>query len=313
MKLATMMVDQFKKKQLPVLSVCLLSGIMVSCATVDKNESNIVDAQPASVEQQAAQPTGEQDTSDRKKSMNADSLMSTLSAPVQEPNSKSEAMSTAEPMAEKKKQAVTKVQSGAKVKSDVSTQVKKGIAESTDKEKVIETENAAQAKADKVMTAAVKTVKKKVTGPAKPLNISHADLPSSYDIWTLRQGDTPLTQGLVISTPTWEMGKEGYMSQIWLTLMEGQIHINSSSDIAIESGRLGISIDGGKLIPFTRIAENNIGIVDGKWLDKLATSSTLDIYLGFFPGKQPTSNTFKSNTSLENLDRVVATYRKLLK
>lgn len=148
---------------------------------------------------------------------------------------------------------------------------------------------------------------------AKPFSVTAKQLPFSYDIWTIRKGNTPLTQGLVIVTPTWEMGKEGYMSQIWLTLMEDKIHINSSSDIETAIKGLGIRIDGGDLIPFTTVAETNIGVIEGKWLDRLAKAGKIDIYLGFFPGKKPMSDTFKSDLSLSNLDRVVATYRLLNK
>lgn len=154
-------------------------------------------------------------------------------------------------------------------------------------------------------------VKKTVKGAAKPLAISKNDLPATYDIWVLKQGETVHTEGLVISTPTWEMGKEGYMSQIWLTLKEDALHVNSSSDIATKVKGLGVSIDGGELIPFTKVLENKIAVVEGDWLDTLANAQKLDIYLGFFPGKKPRSDRFKSDTSLDNLDRVVATYRKL--
>lgn len=146
---------------------------------------------------------------------------------------------------------------------------------------------------------------------AKPFNVSAKKLPFTYDVWTIRQGNTPLTKGLVIMTPTWEMGKEGYMSQIWFTLMEDKIHVNSSSDIEPESKGMGIRIDGGDLIPFTSIAENNIGVISGKWLDQLAAANKVDVYLGFFPGKKPTSDTFTSDLSLNNLARMVATYRML--
>ena len=146
---------------------------------------------------------------------------------------------------------------------------------------------------------------------AKPFNVSASKLPFTYDIWTIRKGNTPLTQGLVIATPTWEMGKEGYTSQIWLTMMEDKIHVNSSSDIEPASKGLGIRIDGGDLIPFSSIEDNNIGVIDGKWLDKLAIANKIDIYLGFFPGKKPTSDNFKSDLSLSNLARMVATYRAL--
>jgi hypothetical protein len=146
---------------------------------------------------------------------------------------------------------------------------------------------------------------------AKPFSVTAKQLPFSYDLWTIRKGNTPLTQGLVIVTPTWEIGKEGYMSQIWITLMEDKIHINSSSDIETASKGLGIRIDGGDLIPFNSIAETNIGVVEGRWLDRLSRAEKIEIYLGFFPGKKPTSETFKSDLSLNNLDRVVATYRVL--
>lgn len=154
-------------------------------------------------------------------------------------------------------------------------------------------------------------VEKGSSSSTKPFNVSVNKLPFTYDIWTIRDGDNHLTKGLVIVTPTWEMGKQGYMSQIWFTMMEDAIHVNSSSDIEPASKGLGIRIDGGDLIPFTSIAEKNVGIISGKWLDRLAAANKIDVYLGFFPGKKPTSDTFVSDLSLNNLSRMVSTYRML--
>lgn len=239
-------------------------------------------------------------------------LMKTLKAPL------------VEPPAEQKKVVQSKV-----------VQVEKKIEKVP--EKVMATEAAVKAEAAKVEAAKVEAAVEpkvetivavpapapKVQAPivvetekvsmvnAKPFNVSVGKLPFSYDIWTIKKGNTPLTNGLVIMTPTWEMGKESYMSQIWFTFMEDKIHVNSSSDIETASKGLGIRIDGGDLIPFTEIAENNIGVISGKWLDRLAAANKVDVYLGFFPDKKPTSDTFTSDLSLDNLARIVATYRFL--
>lgn len=253
-------------------------------------------------------------------------LMKTLKAPVVAPpedvvKPKPKPVQVAAEAAETKQALAKKAEAAsieAQKQADLAKAAMVAAAEAEAKAKAAAEQAAAEkAAAEKVavnpvvQTASVAKAEKVSAMDAKPFNISAKKLPFNYDIWTIRQGNTPLTKGLVIATPTWEMGKEGYMSQIWLTMMEDRIHVNSSSDIETASKGLGIRIDGGDLIPFTSIAENNIGVIDGKWLDQLASANKIDIYLGFFPGKKPTSETFKSDLSLDNLARIVATYRML--
>jgi len=292
MKLANMTVNQFKMKKISGLGIGLVSSLLVSCASMNTG-GDIDDATPIEPQVEVSKPQSaasktQQENAEQKGSDQADSLMASLAAPVEEP--------------------------GTAPEPEIKSKVKPAIVKKSESKPVMKAvvSSAVKTKSETVKAKA-RMVKTKSKAAAKPLNFTLNDLPANYDIWTIKEGETPLTLGLVISTPTWEMGKEGYMSQIWLTLMDDKIHINSSSDIAPESSGLGIKIDDGALIPFSHIAENNIGVIEGAWLDKLATANNLEIYLGFFPGKKPSSETFKSATSLESLSRVIATYNKLNK
>jgi len=281
----------------------MFASFLMSCASVDKVETddssvgaaeNVEVRVEAKVEELTPPPVEKDESADTAK---ADALMATLAAPIVEPGSV-ETEKEIEVVVKQVKKELVKKQAEPiivqKVEAVIPVPVKEiVVAKVTPKPKLVK-------KAPK-------------SGKAKPLRVGMKDLPVTYDIWILKNGDTPLTKGLVISTPTWEMGKEGYMSQIWLTLMEDKLLVNSSSDIAIRSGKLGIKIDGGNLIPFNRIAENKIGILDGEWFDKLAAASSVEIHLGFFPGKKPMSDVFTSKTLLDNLDRLVLTHRKLSK
>jgi len=299
MKLANMTVNQFKMKKISGLGIALVSSLLVSCANM--NTGGDID-EATSMEPQV-EVSKQPENVEHAGSTQADSLMASLAAPVEEPGTAPEPVVKSKVKSKAKQAVVTKVEKT--IKSNAAD--KKGLAST------VNTKSEMGKMKPKTAKAKSKTAKAKSKAAAKPLNFTLNDLPANYDIWTIKEGETPLTQGLVISTPTWEMGKEGYVSQIWLTLMDDRIHINSSSDIAPEASGLGIKIDDGALIPFSHIAENNIGVVEGAWLDKLATANNLEIYLGFFPGKKPSSETFKSATSLENLDRIVATYHKLRK
>jgi hypothetical protein len=293
-------------KSLSAKSVALsLSLFLGACAsTADKAESVAPPPEmknTSKVEQQVPAPT-------------AAELMKTLKAPLIEPpeEPKEVVQSKSVQVLAKAEKKVKKVQEKVLVAKVEAAQV----------DVVVETvvvEADSEIEKNTIVPAlelpipepiAVVTEKVSVTN-AKPFNVSASKLPFDYDIWTIKKGNTPLTQGLVITTPTWEMGKEGYTSQIWFTLMEDNIHVNSSSDIETASRGLGIKIDGGDLIPFSSIAENNIGVISGKWLHRLAVANKVDVYLGFFPGKKPTSETFTSDLSLDNLARIVATYRML--
>ena len=123
--------------------------------------------------------------------------------------------------------------------------------------------------------------------------------------------DAPDGSSMVIATPTWEMGEDGYMSQVWLTFTESQLIVNSSSDIDPNADHSGIRINDGDLIPFSRIDGKNTGVIEGKWLDSLSSGGVMDIYMGFFPDRKQRSGTYKSDVVLDDLSRVVPTYRRL--
>jgi len=170
-----------------------------------------------------------------------------------------------------------------------------------------------KAKATKVASASVK-----VTAPEpraklvkKALDIGLSDLPVTVEMWTI--GNSPADNSLQISTPTWQMGEGSYLSQVWVTLNENALRINSSSDIDPAATGSGVVLNGGALIPFSRIEDNNIAVVEGEWMTRLSDGGTMEIYMGFFPGKVPASPTFKSDASLDALTRLVPTFDKLAK
>ncbi len=298
---------QLSSKKLGVKTVAISFSLLLgACAT---SEKKVEPATPASAKVEAAE-----EKVDSAPAPTAAQLMKTLKAPLVEPPGEAKKVVQSKPVPVQAEKKIEKAQE------------KVSVAEASVKTEALKVEPAleakfAETKTEKLpavpvittsTTEAVSTEVAKVPATnAKPFNVSASKLPFNYDIWTIKKGNTPLTQGLVISPPTWEMGKEGYMSQIWFTLMEDKLHVNSSSDIETASKGLGIRIDGGDLIPFSSIAENNIGVISGKWLDRLAAANKVDVYLGFFPGKRPTSDTFTSDLSLNNLARVVATYRML--
>jgi len=288
-----------------VVITLILGSQLVGCANADKKQATDVEPENvATLVQNTPDVSSERD--EQQSVASADALMATLVAPIVEPVSASS----------KSKETSTKVSSSSTQKA-----VKPVIASSANAK--VSKSQKPQPKLNKKVVKSAPVVAKPelVKTPAaakrnlskKPLSVVLADLPVTYDIWQLKQGNSALEEGLVISTPTWEMGKEGYMSQIWLTLMEEKILVNSSSDIDESAGTLGIKINDGELIPFTRIIDNNIGVLEGQWLEKLKAGGEMDIYLGFFPDKRPISEVFKSDVILDNLSRVVPTYRNLLK
>ncbi len=307
MKLAKKTVKSALLGQAPTLNKILLGSLiagsfLVGCSSVEQkpNENPEPAVQQTEVTKAAAQ-TAEKET--EKTEANADALMATLVKPTEEPVTGDEVEQTAEPIKQKVAKAVKKKVSTVKPKSDVTKVIAKPKVENP---KVVKKIAAKTVKAKKAVASSKKL-------STKPLSIRSKDLPITYDIWQLKQGEAVLEKGIVVSTPTWEMGKEGYMSQIWLTLMEDQILVNSSSDIDQTAGAVGVKINGGDLIPFTRIEDHNIGVLEGKWLDQLKGGGKMDIFLGFFPGKRPQSKVFKTDVSLDSLSRVVPTYRNLLK
>ena len=308
---------RFKTITLVVLFITLVMADIVKCQAFPERaraEKEKVPAQltrlmtPKKVE--PPKQSVQAQTQDKEPEPSAAELMKTLKAPLVEPPS------AEVKTAQVKAQPAAVVPAQEVVKKDVVKETAIDTSKKIEAVKAVEPLVVGKAQVSpepkKIVPEAAPAVVEKQAGvDAKPFSVSAKKLPFTYDIWTIREGNTPLTKGLVIATPTWEMGKEGYMSQIWFTMMEDKIHINSSSDIETASKGLGIRIDGGDLIPFSSIADDNVGVIDGRWLDKLAAANKVDIYLGFFPGKKPTSETFSSDLSLKNLSRMVATYRML--
>ena len=326
---ATRRLNAIKQTLTPLTGKTLTLGmalILGACASTADKSGEAPTADVPQAETKAPAKTTEPASSEP--APTAAELMKTLQAPLKEPEpakpsteptSKKEVadpVSTADAASEVTESSAEKIavaaESAPAKTTETTSQKAASVTPSAVKEPVSRAEPAVK-KVEAVVDQKAPIVATEVvsTLDAKPFSVSAKQLPFSYDIWTIRKGNTSLTDGLVIVTPTWEMGKEGYMSQIWLTLMEDKIHVNSSSDIETASKGLGIRIDGGDLIPFSSVAETNIGVIEGRWLDRLAKADKVDIYLGFFPGKKPTSDTFKSDLSLSNLDRIVATYRLL--
>jgi outer membrane biosynthesis protein TonB len=307
-----------------LLSGLIASSFLVGCSSVgQKTGENAEPVASTAAEQNNTTATkAVVKKSLEKKQENAAALMATLSAPIEEPGGQQPMVK--EPVAKKsmaqqpemtkpvaKEKAVeTKV---AEVKKEVVPVVEVKAVEKVVVEAPKEVAKVVSKPAVKKIEPAKSVTKSNKTLNANPLNIRLKDLPVTYDIWQFKQGVAALEKGVVVSTPTWEMGKESYNSQIWVTIMENQILINSSSDINTSAGNLGIKINDGALIPFTRIEANNIGVIEGQWLDQLQEGGKMDIFLGFFPGKIPLSDVFKTDVSLDSLSRVVPTYRNLLK
>lgn len=289
----------------------VLASLLIGCASTDKQggnastEADSVVAAPSEPVQQ--EPTTveskdvEQDLAEKAEA-NADAMMASLvvKSKFDEPK---QAVKT-EPVAKKEKPTESNVTPLPKVKEP-----EPQIAENVETLKV-----AVKKTEETIKEAEVKAVPEKVAPSvnAKPLNASLSDLPIEYDIWKIRKGETTLDQDLVISTPTWDMGESEYLSQIWLTIMDDKLLVNSSSDIYAPEGQTGIKLNGGELVPFDRIVEHNIGVLEGEhWLGLLAAGGEIEIFMGFFPDRTPKSGIYKSNLELDSLGRVAATYKVL--
>lgn|GEM_PF-1422371 len=330
-------------KHLGYIAAGAISVMVVGCASMDSQTETAAD--PGSVTQSpessedASQPEVQEVSSTsaslEAKQAKADALMASLK---EEPGD--EMVSSAEPAAAAKPVQIPQAKSAQSTADEKSASRVASQAEQSSSTDTRGTSSAAASqsvKADKVSTTATSTVKKDtVAAETKPAptaaeamepkpepkpepkaagssgKFTLADLPLSYDIWKIKRGQSRLDNDVVIGTPTWEMGERGYMSQIWLTLMEDKVLVNSSSDIDGEAPGSGIRIDSGELIPFTRIADNNVAVVEGNFLDDLARGVKVRIYMGFFPDREPRSDTYESELRLDNLTKVVSTYKTFL-
>ncbi len=314
------------KPHLSCLGLGLMLAMFQGCASVDQMteaEADPAESQPEVVAQAETEAVKEEVREERKassttddanlekKQAKADALMATLkadlgdelksSAPVQESGTAKEAAPAPEKASQQSQSVeampVTKAASAAPKKAEPAA------AEETE---------TASAAGSAVAEEPVVTESPEPEPAVSSGRYSMKDLPLSYDIWKIRKGQSRLDNDVVITTPTWEMGEPGYNSQIWLTLMDDKLLVNSSSDIYTSDGKAGIRIDNGDLVPFSRIVSNNIGVVDGNWLDALARGGKIYVYMGFFPDREPKSGIYQSELSLKNLMKVVNAYKSFL-
>lgn len=177
--------------------------------------------------------------------------------------------------------------------------------------KVDQIANTVPEKKEAVAAAQVKPAENVGKKPLKnALNISSKDLPVSLGIWTLRES-FEAGEGLVLSTPTLQMGDGDYLSQIRLILKSDQLVIDSSSDIDTNLKGIGVRFNGGDIIPLDRVERGTVGIVEGDWMSRFAEGGKIEILLGFFPDKSKDSPVFVKEASIDDLSTLVPTYYKL--
>jgi len=147
-------------------------------------------------------------------------------------------------------------------------------------------------------------------------NVSAAtskELPIRFDLWRIDKGKGPYDAGVVLITPTFQMGDDRTAAQLYVTVMEDKILITSTSDIAAKKGLSGLRIDEGGWLPFTDVTNDNVGVVRGNWLDKLEKGAKMTIRMGFFPDMSKNPEQFETDISLTDMRTAIPRYKSLLK
>lgn len=241
---------------------------------------------------------------------------STPSSSNDEPAQKAASAEKANAAVDAKVKSKADSQPEAQVAVQVTDQVANGAATEAGKTKsqaakAEESVKASSQKKEKVAAAqAQQKVKVSKKSLENALDVSSKDLPVTMDIWTLRESFQP-GEGLVLSTPTLQMGDGDYLSQIRLTLTPDQLVIDSSSDIDTNLKGTGVRYNGGDIIPLDRMEGSTVGIVEGDWMGRFAEGGKIEIFLGFFPDKIKDSPVFSKEASINALSKLVPTYYKL--
>ena len=295
-----------------VVSVAVLASGCASQSALDAETSAAAEPVEQAQVVQSAAPAPDSDAESNQKA-DPEPKVAQVEAPVQpasEPKQAAkEAAKTSEPA-----QPVVKAASAGETQADA---LMASLAKKDKFEVISEApaEVAVKKVDSKVADAKPKTSSKPKAKPKKlvqkALEVSAADLPVTIDIWTLKRSTLPGDDSLVLTTPTWQMGGGDYLSQVWLTLRDGQLAVNSSSDIDPEVAGSGVKLNGGELKRFDRIEGNNVAILEGDWINDIASGGQLEIMMGFFPDKKKTSPLFKSDASLDALSRLVPTLNAL--
>jgi hypothetical protein len=136
-------------------------------------------------------------------------------------------------------------------------------------------------------------------------------LPMSVKAWTLAKNPLSKEGKPYMKSLTSQMGDGEYSSQIWFTVEDGYLAVNSTSDIDTRGTEAGIQINGGGFIPFSRYSGKSSAVIDQNLLGQLDDGGKINVKLAFFPDRNASPDFQTAEVSIDPLKQLIPAYRSI--
>ncbi len=147
----------------------------------------------------------------------------------------------------------------------------------------------------------------------QPLKLTLDLLPYAFSGWTLEHNwdnqhpDTCRLRSDKISI------NDGYeTSYLWAEVLPDQIKLHTGSHIDLEYEGSGVQFGFKPAVPFSGLVTETAVQVKGDFVTQLATTSTMTVYIGFWP-TWPKTETQKVSLSLDAMTQAVPAFEQCLK
>lgn len=138
--------------------------------------------------------------------------------------------------------------------------------------------------------------------------VSSAFTTSNFGIWTVEKNWDGKHPGVCrISTPTMQIDQHDFTSQLWFSVIDGKLLVNSTTNIDIKQPGVGIKANNGTLKRFAEKVHASNAVWSGNLKKTLKSSDELKIILG---GQELGKNTHETSIDLKDLKKGFPEYQK---
>ena len=129
-----------------------------------------------------------------------------------------------------------------------------------------------------------------------------------FGIWKIENSQNDKFSGKCqLSTTTFQIDQHDYAAQVWLTVVDDKLLVNSTFDINIKQSGIGIKTDNGVLQRFSGKVYSSNAVWSGNLTKTLKSSNNLKIILG---GREFGNKTHEVTVNLKGLKKGYPLYQK---
>lgn len=131
---------------------------------------------------------------------------------------------------------------------------------------------------------------------------------SEYGMWKIAKGDDSLyRENCTLASATMQVSFDNYSTQVWLSVVGDDLLVNSTTNIDINRPRVGIKLDNGPLLPFTKKHFATNAVWAGNLDAALKRNKKLSVVLS---GNEIGNRVQEVSVELDDLKRAYSEYSK---